>query len=163
MNSAGRITAVLILCFSFLGDAKGQDSAFYLEQIKYNSDFNFHNIISKVDTCAIDSIKKLVLSLEVGRYTVYVFEREISGISHDDNPNIRQELIIMKVIKNTIVESYYFPLNWREPPVSAVILGSQKKVKIKDKLSTDSLSLKPISTSEINILTRGNLIFKPKL
>lgn len=155
---------ILIFIFSLIPfkDMKGQESNFYIKQISYKVDFDKINI-DDIDSIPIDSLSINKFNLIEGKYTIYFFERKILGKSKDDiNLPIKYDLIIIKVDNEKLIESYYFPLSWREPPISNVILNSKKGIKISKKLSTDSIGFVPIKDEGINILQKGCLIFSPQ-
>jgi hypothetical protein len=146
------IPILLLLVFN---SSKGQSTSFYLKDINYLSDLNY-KAIAHIDEYPLDKLIDSVFNVQRGKYTIYRFER-ISTSESKDNLNLKEnkELIIVKVSENIIVEAYYCPLNWGEPPISHVFLVSQKEIRLAKKISTKRMKFKNTDPNGISILKDG--------
>ena len=149
------ISVLMLLAFN---SSSGQSALFHLKDIHYLSDVNF-NAISNIDKYPLDNLIDSVFNVQAGKYIVYRFER-FSVANSKDNLNSKeyQELIIAKVSGNIIVEAYYCPLSWREPPISSVVLVSQRKVRLKKRLSTKKMKFKNINPNGLRVLKDGDIM-----
>lgn len=143
-------------------NVKGQENNFYIKQITYQSDFDFIDF-NDIDNIPMDRLSINMFNLKEGKYTIYCFERKKLGESKDNiNSPLQSDYLLIKTDKGKIIESYYLPLSWREPPISNVILSSKKEIKISSKISTDIILFMPINDSGINILKQSYLFFKSR-
>lgn len=153
----------LVIIFLINMNVFCQTADFRLTQKIYHADFNYH-FIECIDTCFhwnIDScdIKKKILSK--GFYSIYVFERHLEMFDKLGGKSERIECVFQKVFNDTIVESIYIPLTWREPPISAVILYSNIKFKICKYIEISSLDFHSKLDYGINILPcEGYIIYE---
>jgi hypothetical protein len=149
------IPALMLLAFNC---SKGQNTLFYLKDIHYLSDINY-KAIANIDEYPLDKLIDSVFNVQTGKYTVYRFERVSTSESKDNlNSKENKELIIAKVFKNKIVEAYYCPLNWSEPPISSILLVSQTKVRLLKKISTKKMIFKNINPNGISVLIEGDIV-----
>ena len=145
----------MLLAFN---SSSGQSALFHLKDIYYLSDVNF-NAISNIDKYPLDNLIDSVFNVQAGKYIVYRFERfSVSNSKDNLNSKEYQELIIAKVSGNIIVEAYYCPLSWREPPISSVVLVSQRKVRLKKRLSTKKMKFKNINPNGLRVLKDGDIM-----
>jgi len=70
------------------------------------------------------------------------YERYRYGELYIDTFGFVRDIVLIKVIDGFIVESYYIPCDWREPPITAVILYSNKRLKFSKKIRLKKLNLK---------------------
>ena len=149
------IQTFLLLAFN---SSKSQNALFYLKDINYLSDINYKSI-TNIDEYPLDKLVDSVFNMQVGKYTIYRFERISPSESKDNlNPKENKELIIAKVSENKIVEAYYCPLNWREPPISNVLLVSKKKIRLTKRFSTKKMKFKSTNPNGIRILRDGIIV-----
>ena len=146
--------------FWFFVSCKSSKNFFYLKDINYSSDIN-DKAIQNIDEYSLENLVDSVFNLQVGKYTIYRFERITKSVSKDNlNSKENKELIVFKVLNNKIVKAYYCPLNWGEPPVSNVLLVSDKEVRLNKRLSTKKLKFKNLNSDGIRILQDTDIIIK---
>lgn len=113
---------------------------FHLKDSFERSDLNY-SAISNMDYSNYDHLLDSVFNAVRGKFKIYRFVRFSKGISKDnvDPDSTFKELIVLKVKNNIVLEGYYVPLDWREPPISSVLLKSTTRIAFKDFLNTDDL------------------------
>jgi hypothetical protein len=150
------IASLMFLVTPFIN---GQNSEFLLRDIHYQSDINY-SAISKIDDCSLENLIDSVFNIQEGKFTIYRFER-ISTIDTKDNLRTKEnkEIIITKVLGNKILEAYYCPLSWREPPISHVVLVSQKKVRLSKEVSVKRLKFKNLTQGGLVLLNDAVIVF----
>ena len=86
------------------------------------------------------------------------FERYRYGELYIDTFGFVRDIVLIKVIDGSIVESYFIPCDWKEPPITAVILYSNKRLKLSKRIKIKKLKLKNIGLNTVNILdNKGKL------
>lgn len=124
-----------------------------------NSDFN-HNNIREIDSLKlIGSLNIDSYLYEKGNFDIYIFTRVFKGEAKNGKIMEFTEKIFVKVSEEFIVESYYIPYSWNEPPIKNVILYSNKKIKLKNILLIEELNYINITENGINILKDGIIQF----
>lgn len=90
------------------------------------------------------------------------FERYRYGELYIDIYGFVRDIILIKVKDGFIVESYFIPCDWKEPPITAVILFSNKRIKFSKKIRLKKLELKNIGSNTVNILDDKGRLVLPK-
>lgn len=153
------LNIALFLCsFSKL---QGQESDFYINQVFCNADL-VEDEFNRIDDRPLDSLDIDDFIMNGGGYTVYCFIRRMVCESKDSlrTVDFGMEYILVKVKGKRILESYYLPFSWREPPISNVVLRSRKNRKISRRVCTKYIRFVPVREDGINILKDGYLVFK---
>jgi hypothetical protein len=120
------------------------NSYFTLLDKQEKSDFNYSGIDSINYFFGKNDLLDNVFNPQAGNYIVYRFTRTSKGISKlNDSTIVTTELILLKVEPNTkiIMEAIYFPLEWRELPLSAVLMKSTPNIKLRKKTKIARLKL----------------------
>lgn len=91
------------------------------------------------------------------------FERYRYGELYIDSFGFVRDIVLIKVIDGFIVESYFIPCDWKEPPITAVILFSNKRVKFTKKIRLKKLKLKNIEPNTVNILDNKGWLVSTKI
>jgi hypothetical protein len=145
-------------------DANAQN-IFYLKDVAEKSDINYAGLSNVNEYNSAQQLLDSVFNIKEGNYKVYRFIREIVPVKKDrvNEDTISQELIVLKVSGTTIIEAYYCPLHWKEPPVSSVLLKSKNKVPISQKVKVEELLFEPYDPDMgINILDNDSILSMEK-
>lgn len=146
-----KIRFLFYLSFIIQMNIFSQTNDFQLVEKICHADFNYH-FIDNIDSCFYENIdscnirEKLLLS--EGSYSIYVFERHIKNSSKKGFESERIDCIFQKTCNDTIVESIYIPLTWREPPISRVMLFSKKKIPLNEPIKICDIEFLNISGIE---------------
>lgn len=136
-------------------------SIFYLKDTFINSDLNYTAITNINEHCC-DSLLDKVFSVERGNYTIYRYLRASKpnnkNTIHDNR--IDREVIILKALNHVVVDAYYCPLDWKELPISGVLLKSEKKPQLREKMLVEDFDFRPVETNGISILRAGSVMRK---
>ncbi len=98
-----------------------------------------------------------------GDFNILQFERYRYGELYIDTFGFVRDIVLIKVTDGFIVESYFIPCDWKEPPITAVILYSNKRLKLSKKIKLKELKLKNIGLNTVNILGNKGRIELPIL
>lgn len=120
------------------------NSYFTLLDKHEKSDFNYSGLDSINYFLGKNDLLNNVFNPQEGNYIVYRFTRTSKGISKiNDSTIVTTELILLKVDPSTsiIMEAIYFPLDWRESPLKAVLIKSKPNIKLRKKTKMARLKL----------------------
>lgn len=150
-----RLIFIFFICF--IVNAQN-NNAFYLKREYPMSDLNYFGI-ENIDEYQFESLVDSVFNVKPGIYSVRIYERiSKSDTKSQDNLKENIELIIVKIIDNQIIETYYCPLNWREPPISRVLLHSKEKIKLSNKIPLKKIKMRNVYKDGFEIKLKGYLI-----
>lgn len=152
---------LVFLISAFILNVFGQEcyNFFYTKTYAY-ADFNSTALDSVAYELMDCNCLMNVKFIEGGDYTIMQYERYRYGELYIDTFGFVRDIVLIKVIDGFIVESYYIPCDWREPPITAVILYSNKRFKFSKKIRLKKLKLKNIGLNIVNILdSKGSLKF----
>ncbi|MBX3257529.1 MAG: hypothetical protein KF862_25610 [Chitinophagaceae bacterium] len=149
----------MYLLFLILFGASNQiEEGFTLIDKNINSDFNYNILDSINDFLGEEELLKNVFKPVKGRYIVMRFIRHVSGEKKIGGAGKNTELIMLKICPKTkmIDEALYFPLGWKEFPLSDVLQKSFPKIKLKNNLSNKQLKLEHLigGNGKISLLLR---------
>lgn len=138
----------MYLLFLILSAALNQlGDGFVLVDKNINSDFNYNALDSINDFLGAEELLKNVFKPVKGRYITMRFVRHVSGENKIGGVGKNAELIMIKICPKTKVinEAIYFPLGWKEFPLSDVLQKSYPKIKLKDILSSKELKFEHLT------------------
>ena len=160
---------LLLICTAILtlaASAKAQEASCQHTDFRYtktinNSDF-INERITNIDSYLsgdfpIDSVFAIVN----GKFDIVFFERYSYGYSVMGEYTFSHEVIISKVLDGKIVESYFVPLDWKEPPMHYQIQISRQKLPIEQVMRIKDFHFKPLDESGRNLLEDNCLIIIP--
>ena len=161
---------LLLLCAAVLTlatSAKAQETSCQHTDFRYtktirNSDFiyeriaNIESYLSKGDN-PIDSVFATVNGIN----DIVFFERYSYGYSVVGEYTFSHEAIISKVLDGNIIESYFVPFDWKEPPMSYQIQISRKKLPMEHVMHVKDFDFKMLNESGRNLIEDNCLIIIP--
>lgn len=136
---------------------RGQDCEFHVDRMILHADINY-DLIRVIDTIDIEGLCDNIVLMDSNEYSIYLLSRKGKGISLNEDTIDVSELIIFKSYNDRILESYYIPLSWREPPLSNVILHSRKTIPTKAIIDINEIGLLPINPDGFSIVSFGKCI-----
>lgn len=88
-----------------------------------------------------------------GDYTILQYERYRYGELYLDTVGFVRDVFLLKVKNDIIIESYFIPCDWKEPPITAVILSSSKHISFKQKIKIKKLELTNMESGTLTFLS----------
>ncbi|MDR1877910.1 MAG: hypothetical protein LBQ84_09855 [Flavobacteriaceae bacterium] len=134
----------LLLCFIETAIYSQTDRDFILLDKFDESDFNYNLIDSINNYIGKENLLNNVFNVRKGDYTVYRFLRQRNGESKKGDVNsVGSELIIVKIHpqSNKVIEAIYFPLDWKELPLSDVLVKSHPNIKLRKRILIKRMKL----------------------
>ncbi|MBO4542329.1 MAG: hypothetical protein J5725_04020 [Bacteroidales bacterium] len=128
------------------------------EQVDFNGQTLYSLDYDTLDCKCLDRTKFFCK----GDFNIMQFERYRYGELYIDIYGFVRDIILIKVKDGFIVESYFIPCDWKEPPITAVILFSNKRIKFSKKIRLKKLELKNIGSNTVNILDDKGRLVLPK-
>jgi hypothetical protein len=119
---------------------------FKVQEVHEKACFNKMGLDSINSFIGEESLLQNVFNTLPGKYTIYQLTRSVTkkGIKKDDDgTSSTTELLMLGVEKGVIKEVYFFPLNWREPPLKGVLYYSTPNLKLTESIKVSELNLKP--------------------
>ena len=118
---------------------------FKVQQVHEEACFNKSGLDSISNFIGEESLFKNVFNTLNGEYTIYQLTRGVTkkGTKKDYGSSSTTELLMVGVAEGVIVEVYFFPLNWREPPLEGVLFYSTPNLKLAESFNVSELNLRP--------------------
>jgi len=118
---------------------------FKVRQVHDEACFNKSGLDSINYFIGEESLLQNVFNTLPGEYTIYQLTRSITkkGTKKDDGSSSTTELLMLGVAEGVIKEVYFFPLNWREPPLEGVLYYSTPNLKLAESIKVSELNIKP--------------------
>ena len=105
----------------------------------------------KIINFEIDSSYSLI---HHGGYTILQYEIHIYGMKDPFTVGFSKEIILIKLLNDVIVESYWIPCDWEEPPITTQILHSTTQIPYRQKIRVKKLKFKNIESVTCPTLDR---------
>lgn len=152
--------SILMISFFFFEKVKAQ-SIFYLKDTFTNADLNYAAITDINQHCC-DSLFDRVFNVVNGKFTVNRYLRYSSPNNKNTIHNNRsnREVIILKTSNHVVVDAYYCPLDWKELPISGVLLKSVKRPRLRKSMLIEDFDFRPVDSNGISILRAGSVLRK---
>lgn len=132
------------MIFGIIANSQDKENFFLLDE-NYEADFNYQQFDSINNYIGVQSLLKNVFNPTIGEYTIMRYIRKTPGNQKNGEVSENHELILLKVCPKTnmIVQFVYFPLDWKEMPLSAFIVIRDVNVKFRKKLEIVKFNLGP--------------------
>ena len=101
-----------------------------------------------------------------GNFTILQFERYIYGDLWPDDIGFVREVILIKIEKDIVVESYFLPCDWAEVPITVAIAHSTERILYRNGLNIKKLKWTVLEPSVISSgveKKQGRLIIPPRI
>ena len=146
---------LLLFSFSFcVLIAAGQISKdFYYTRTYAHADFNSSALDSAAYELMDCNCLKNIHFIVEGDYTILQYERYRYGELYLDTVGFVRDVFLLKVKNDIIIESYFIPCDWKEPPITAVILSSSKHISFKQKIKIKKLELTNMESGTLTFLS----------
>ncbi len=126
---------------------------FYYTKTYANADFNstaLDSVAYELTDCNCLTNVKFIVE---GNYTIMQYERYRYGELYIDTVGFVRDVVLIKVKDDVVIESYFIPCGWRDPPITDVILYSSKRIYFKQKIKIKKIKLTNMKLSTLTFLT----------